>query len=81
MRCIFCNRPLLRATVMLAGNPVGPDCARRHNLGGATGAAAKRITRVPRSPPKPKIERDPHTVDMFSGSAAAECDPASKQAI
>lgn len=72
MKCIFCNRPLKHATVMLAGNPVGPDCARIHNLIGASATGNKRVERVPRPPAKPKIERDPHTIDLFDGLTGAE---------
>lgn len=73
MRCIFCNRPLLRATVMLGGHPVGPDCSRKHSLIGPT-VKSKRIERMPRPPAQPKTYRDRHTVDLFDdygGSIAA----------
>lgn len=64
MNCIFCSRPLKHATVMLAGNPVGPDCARRHLLIGTGAAHNKRVERMPR-PPKPVPKRDPDTLEMF----------------
>lgn len=64
LRCIFCTRPLKRAAVLLAGNPVGPDCARKHNLTGASAVHNKRVERVPR--PKSKAaQRDPNTLEMF----------------
>lgn len=64
MRCIFCNRPLTRATVILGGHPVGPDCSRKHSLIGPT-VKSKRIERVPK-PPRPKHPlRDTSTIDLF----------------
>lgn len=64
LRCIFCTRPLKRAAVTLSGNPVGPDCARKHNLIGTTAIHNKRVERVPR-PSKPAVQRDPDTLEMF----------------
>lgn len=75
MKCIFCNRPLKHATVMLAGNPVGPDCARRHNLIGSSATGSKRVERVPRPPKQPQSYRDPHTVDLFEDMTGAEIEP------
>ena len=63
MQCFFCTRPLRQATVLLNGHPVGPDCARKHNLLASSGN--KRIQRAPKPPAAPKLERDPHTADMF----------------
>lgn len=65
LTCIFCNRPLSQATVMLAGNAVGPTCARRHNLIGASVKPNKQVTRV-KKPPKQKSVIDKYTRDLFS---------------
>lgn len=75
MECIFCRRPLQHATVMLAGNPVGPHCARIHNLIGSSATGNKRVERVPKPPKQPKSYRDPHTVDLFEEINGAESEP------
>jgi len=32
MKCCLCGRPLFTALIFIAGQPVGPVCARRHGL-------------------------------------------------
>lgn len=74
LTCIFCSRPLSRATVMLSGNPVGPSCARKHNLLGTAATPNKRVERVQRVA-KPKSERDPHTGDLFDELSGSTITP------
>lgn len=80
LRCIFCNRALQQATVMLSGNPVGPDCARKHNLLSPAAKANKRVERVPR-PPKSKSERDPHTIDLFGDGSGSIKEPSGSELV
>lgn len=80
MQCIFCNRPLKQATVMLSGNPVGPQCARKHNLLGTAATPNKRVERVPR-PPRSKSERDPHTIDLFDDGTGSIKEPSGSELV
>lgn len=60
--CFLCGRPLKSPKLFLRGHPIGPVCGKSLNLfKGPARKHAKRTT----ARQAPKIERDPHTVDMF----------------
>lgn len=71
-RCFFCRRPLIAPTIFVNGHPIGRVCAKKHNLIGSSATGSKRVERVPKPPAKPKVERDPHTIDLFDGLTGAE---------
>lgn len=70
MKCFFCTRPLRQATVLLNGHPVGPDCARKHNLMGPSAKGKKTVQRVKKAP-KPKQVVDKFTRDLFDDDAGS----------
>ena len=65
MRCIFCKRSLKRAEVMLDGHPVGPDCAKKHNLLAQGITKRKHIKRAKKVKAQHQPERCPDTLDLF----------------
>lgn len=74
MKCFFCTSPLRQATVLLNGHPVGPDCARKHNIIGPSAKGKKTVQRVKKAP-KPKQPVDKYTLDLFddiAGSISAQ---------
>lgn len=60
--CFFCRRPLKSPPIFFNGQAIGPRCAVLHAV--PTGKPPKHAKRTT-ARQAPKIERDPHTVDMF----------------
>ena len=65
MRCAFCNRPMLQATVMIGAMPIGPTCARKAGL---VDLARKKagVLRLGRLGCAGLRRPDPQTLDLFA---------------
>ena len=66
MKCVLCNKPMLRAAVLIAGMPVGPVCAKRAGL---MPLAAKKRGAVTPGPAyrKHATRQELDQLDLFEG--------------
>lgn len=70
-RCAFCHRVTEKPAAWIGGIfPVGPTCAKQHNLGAAIRMGRGAIRAASAKPVASMAERDPRTRDLFEGVAA-----------
>jgi hypothetical protein len=74
IRCVFCARVTLNPAAFIADKPVGPSCARKHNMmplaGRAPGSHGIRFTSGKGGRAQGGVIRDAKTRDLFEGVAA-----------
>lgn len=62
--CAMCGRVMFSAAVYVGNLPVGPTCARKHNL---IAPAKRELGAITLAPVKKKQARQDETLDMFEG--------------
>lgn len=70
MRCAFCHRVTHHPAAYIGPYPVGPQCARRHNMGDAIKHQRGAVRNPSADQARQSVaRRDGRTLDLFEGIA------------